>query len=83
MKDEPKTNGPEDGCAICGEEEILRCYSDLLRGEMKTPSGQEAGLGDRLKAAESLLKRRTAGQQEQESLRRLDELLEEVRRAAD
>ena len=62
--------------------EVLRFYTDVLRGEAETPSGQPPSLGDRLKAAEALMKRLTAEGGQREAMDKLDALLRELTDAA-
>ena len=75
MKTEKQT------ATVAEEEEILRFYTQVLRGA--EADGKTPALSERLKAAEQLLKRKAAREQEAEALGRLDALLEAIRHAAD
>ncbi len=67
---------------VADREEALRFYSDVMRAELSGEGGQPPKLAERLKAAEALIRRQEEDAGTGEALRKLDELLEEVRNAA-
>lgn len=50
----------QDTKRVATADEVLRFYTSVMRGEVKDAFGLEAGLAERLKAADSLLKRYAA-----------------------
>lgn len=51
----------QDKELIADADEVLRFYSDVMRGKIKDQFGLDASLSDRLKAGDSLMKRYAAG----------------------
>lgn len=51
----------QDKELIADADEVLRFYSDVMRGKIKDQFGLDASLTDRLKAGDSLMKRYAAG----------------------
>ncbi len=74
------TERPRDAGA--DGEEVRAFYTQVLRGEADA-EGRSPTLAERLKAADSLYKAISARAGEEESLKRLDALLKEIRDAAD
>ena len=68
----------QDADRVAAADEVLRFYTDVMRGEIKDQFGLEAALTERLKAADALMKRHAAGDERQRStMEKLDKLLEE------
>lgn len=67
---------------VADREEALRFYSEVMRAELSEESGQPPKLAERLRAAEALIRQQEEDAGAEESLRKLDELLEAVRNAA-
>lgn len=68
---------------VASADEVLRFYSSVMRGEEKDAFGLDPSLSDRLKAADSLMKRYAIGVEKQKgTLEKLDGLLKEMRDAA-
>jgi len=73
----------QDAARVASADEVLRFYSSVMRGEEKDAFGLDASLADRLKAADSLMKRYAIGAEKQKgTLEKLDCLLKEMRDAA-
>ena len=73
----------QDASRVASADEVLRFYSSVMRGEEKDAFGLDASLSDRLKAADSLMKRYAIGAEKQKStLEKLDSLLKEMHDAA-
>ena len=73
----------QDAARVASADEVLRFYSSVMRGEEKDAFGLDASLADRLKAADSLMKRYAIGAEKQKgTLEKLDSLLKEMRDAA-
>lgn len=51
----------QDKELIADADEVLRFYSDVMRGKIKDQFGLDASLTDRLKAGDSLMKRYSVG----------------------
>lgn len=63
---------------VASSDEVLRFYSSVMRGEVKDSFGLDASLSDRIKAADSLMKRYAVTEgKERSSLEKLDHLLKE------
>ena len=70
----------QDAERVASADEVLQFYTDVMRGKVKDAFGLEAGLTERLKAADSLMKRHVAAmdskdQNDVEDLTPLKELL--------
>lgn len=50
----------QDASRVASADEVLQFYTSVMRGEVKDAFGLEAGLAERLKAADSLSKRYAA-----------------------
>lgn len=73
----------QDEARVASADEVLRFYSSVMRGEEKDAFGLDPSLSDRLKAADSLMKRYAIGAEKQKgTLEKLDNLLKEMRDAA-
>lgn len=73
----------QDAARVASADEVLRFYSSVMRGEEKDAFGLDPSLADRLKAADSLMKRYAIGAEKQKgTLEKLDSLLKEMRDAA-
>lgn len=73
----------QDASRVASADEVLRFYSAVMRGEEKDAFGLDPSLADRLKAADSLMKRYAIGAEKQKgTLEKLDSLLKEMRDAA-
>lgn len=73
----------QDAARVASADEVLRFYSSVMRGEEKDAFGLEASLTDRLKAADSLMKRYAIGAEKQKgTLEKLDGILKEMHDAA-
>lgn len=74
----------QDADRVASADEVLRFYTDVMRGKVKDAFGMDPGLSDRLKAADSLYKRYVAVNEKQKgTMEKLDALLEEMQHAAD
>ena len=68
----------QDAALVASADEVLRFYTDVMRGAIRDQFGLEAALAERLKAADALMKRHAAGDERQRStMEKLDKLLEE------
>ena len=68
---------------IASMEEVLQFYTDVMRGAVVDQNGKQPVVNDRLKAADSLYKRYSAGQERQQAtMEKLDTLLTEMKNAA-
>lgn len=68
---------------VATADEVIKFYSSVMRGEEKDSFGMDASLADRLKAADSLMKRYAiSADKKKETLDRLGELLKEMKNAA-
>lgn len=47
----------QDKARVASADEVLQFYSAVIRGEVKDQFGLDASLADRIKAADSLMKR--------------------------
>ena len=73
----------QDAARVASADEVLRFYSSVMRGQEKDAFGLDPSLADRLKAADSLMKRYAIGAEKQKgTLEKLDSLLKEMRDAA-
>ena len=73
----------QDATLVASADEVLRFYSSVMRGQEKDAFGLDPSLSDRLKAADSLMKRYAIGAEKQKgTLEKLDSLLKEMRDAA-
>lgn len=73
----------QDAARVASADEVLRFYTSVMRGEVKDAFGLDAGLAERLKAADSLYKRHAAaGEKQKSTMEKLDSLLEEMRSCA-
>lgn len=73
----------QDATRVASADEVLRFYSSVMRGQEKDAFGLDPSLADRLKAADSLMKRYAIGAEKQKgTLEKLDSLLKEMRDAA-
>ena len=73
----------QDASRDASADEVLRFYSSVMRGQEKDAFGLDPSLADRLKAADSLMKRYAIGAEKQKgTLEKLDSLLKEMRDAA-
>lgn len=76
--------GKQDLERVASADEVLRFYTDVMRGNIKDAFGLEASLSERLKAADSLSKRYAVANDRQKStMEKLDAMLEEMRNAVD
>ena len=74
----------QDADRVASADEVLKFYTDVMRGKVKDAFGLEASLSERLKAADSLYKRHAAASDRQKStMEKLDAMLEEMRNAVD
>lgn len=73
----------QDAERVASADEVLRFYSAVVRGEVKDAFGLDPSLSDRLKAADSLMKRYAIGAEKQKgTLEKLDGILKEMHDAA-
>ena len=73
----------QDASLVASADEVLRFYSSVMRGQEKDAFGLDPSLADRLKAADSLMKRYAIGAEKQKgTLEKLDSLLKEMHDAA-
>lgn len=73
----------QDASRVASADEVLRFYSSVMRGKEKDAFGLDPSLADRLKAADSLMKRYAIGAEKQKgTLEKLDSLLKEMHDAA-
>lgn len=72
----------QDAALVAGANEVLQFYSAVMRGEVKDQFGMEASLSDRLKAADSLMKRyAAASDRNRTTMEKLDSMLKEFQDA--
>ena len=73
----------QDASRVASADEVLRFYSSVMRGQEKDAFGLDPSLADRLKAADTLMKRNAIGAETQKgTLEKLDSLLKEMHDAA-
>lgn len=73
----------QDAERVATADEVVRFYTSVMRGEVKDAFGLDPSLAERLKAADSLMKRYAVGADRQRStMEKLDGLLKEMRDAA-
>lgn len=73
----------QDAERVATADEVVRFYTSVMRGEVKDAFGLDPSLTERLKAADSLMKRYAVGVDRQRStMEKLDGLLKEMRDAA-
>lgn len=73
----------QDAKRVATADEVLRFYTSVMRGEEKDAFGLDVGMADRIKAADSLMKRYAVANDRQKStMEKLDSLLEEMRNCA-
>ena len=73
----------QDAERVATADEVVRFYTSVMRGEVKDAFGLDPSLTERLKAADSLMKRYAVGADRQRStMEKLDGLLKEMRDAA-
>ena len=78
-----KRMAQQDASRVASADEVLRFYSSVMRGQEKDAFGLDPSLADRLKAADSLMKRYAIGAEKQKgTLEKLDSLLKEMHDAA-
>ena len=78
-----KRMAQQDASRVASADEVMRFYSSVMRGQEKDAFGLDPSLSDRLKAADSLMKRYAIGAEKQKgTLEKLDSLLKEMRDAA-
>lgn len=69
---------------VASADEVLHFLSSVVRGEQKDQFGLDASLADRIKAADSLMKRFAAtNDKNRASLERLDNILRDFKDAVD
>ncbi|MBO7669726.1 MAG: terminase small subunit [Oscillospiraceae bacterium] len=74
----------QTAAGVADANEVIRFYSAVMRGEVKDQFGLDASLTDRLKAADSLMKRwAAADDRNRVTMEKLDKLFEEFRHAVD
>lgn len=67
---------------IADSNEVLRFYTEVMRGNIKDQFGLDASLSDRLKAGDSLMKRyAAASDKSKDAVAKLDNLLAEFKDA--
>ena len=72
----------QDKERVAAADEVLRFYSAVMRGEVLDQFGMEAALSERLKAADSLMKRYSAADDKYRgTMAKLDGLLKEFKDA--
>lgn len=73
----------QDANRVASADEVLRFYTSVMRGKEKDAFGLDLSMTERLKAADSLMKRYAVGAEKQKStMDKLDSLLQEMRNAA-
>lgn len=73
-----------DAKLVASADEVLKFYSAVMRGEVTDQFGLDPSLQDRIKAADSLMKRYAVAEDRQKSvLEKLDKLFEDFRNAVD
>ena len=78
-----KRMAQQDASRVASADEVLRFYSSVMRGQEKDAFGLDPSLADRLKAADSLMKRYAIGAEKQKgTLEKLDSILKEMHDAA-
>ena len=79
----PERMDQQDAARVASADEVLRFYSSVMRGQEKDAFGLDPSLADRLKAADSLMKRYAIGAERQKgTMEKLDNLLKEMHDAA-
>lgn len=74
----------QDKARVASADEVLQFYTSVIRGEVKDQFGIDASLADRIKAADSLMKRYNAADEKNRStLERLDAVLRGLHDAVD
>lgn len=68
--------------AIAEAHEVLVFLTSVMRGQVSDSFGLDPSLSDRLRAADALMKRLTATDAKSDTLKKLDELLSEMRKEA-
>lgn len=72
----------QDAARVAKADEVLRFYSAVMRGEVPDQFGLDPSLNDRLKAADSLMKRYAVSDDRQRgTMEKLDRLFDEFRAA--
>lgn len=75
--------GAQDKKRVADADEVMRFYSAVIRGEVKDQFGLDASLADRIKAADSLMKRYNVADDRMKATReKLDAVLKELHDAA-
>lgn len=73
----------QDQERVASADEVLRFYTAVMRGQEKDAFGLDVAMTERLKAADSLMKRYAAGAEKQkDTIAKLDSLLKEMKNAA-
>ena len=73
----------QDANRVASADEVVRFYTSVMRGEVKDSFGLDASLADRIRAADSLMKRYAVGADRQRgTMDKLDNLLKEMQNAA-
>lgn len=73
----------QDANLVASADEVVRFYTSVMRGEVKDSFGLDASLADRIRAADSLMKRYAVGADRQRgTMDKLDNLLKEMHNAA-
>lgn len=73
----------QDANRVASADEVLRFYTSVMRGEEKDAFGLDLSMAERLKAADSLMKRYAVGAEKQKNtMEKLDSLLQEMKNAA-
>lgn len=73
----------QDKKRVADADEVMRFYSAVIRGEVKDQFGLDASLADRIKAADSLMKRYNVADDRMKATReKLDAVLKELHDAA-
>ena len=73
----------QDANRVASADEVLRFYTSVMRGEEKDAFGLDLSMTERLKAADSLMKRYAIGAEKQKgTMDKLDSLLQEMKNAA-
>lgn len=71
----------QDISLVASAEETLAFLSSAMRGQIKDQFGLDAALADRLRAADTLIKRYAAADKSRDALDKLDKLLKEFKDA--
>lgn len=73
----------QDKKRVADADEVMQFYSAVIRGEVKDQFGLDASLADRIKAADSLMKRYNVADDRMKATReKLDAVLKELHDAA-